>query len=227
MAFESSTDHAQDEFGLSVLASTLAHEIRNPLQAMRIQIDMAKRGLNPEQMIEEISTGLDRLERVVQNVQKISKTYKLDAQPVNLRELLDSVLSSYRFWLKANNIELIESIQWEGEPVCELDAEFFAQVLVNLIRNAIQAMKDGGRLNVCISECDQAAQIEICDTGSGMSKDELKRVGTPFYTTKSDGAGVGLAFCKSIISIHGGSFDIDSVEGQGTCVNLQVPKVQS
>lgn len=229
MEFESSTNlaNAQPEdasFGINVLASTIAHEIRNPLQAMRLQLDAVKRSGTESGLVEGLSRNLDRLEQVVSRVQNLNHQYSLKIGLVNYREVFESVLSSVRFWLNANQIEVSENIQWEGEPVAEADRQLLEQVLLNLITNAIDAMTNGGRLDLHVKECESEVCIEVSDTGVGMDEQTKRSVGTPFFTTKSNGHGLGLAFCKTIVALHGGQLEINSVLNRGTKVTVRLPK---
>jgi two-component system sensor histidine kinase AtoS len=106
----------------------------------------------------------------------------------------------------------------------EVDRELLTQVLLNLVMNSIQAMPKGGQLTVTISETMDHAEIEVADTGFGMSAETLKVVGTPFYTTKETGHGLGISFCKTIASLHNGDLSIESSEGHGTKVLLRISK---
>jgi len=230
MKFESLTNatkktvDSESEFNLNLITSTIAHEIRNPLQSMRLQLDEAIRGKSSQDTFESLSRGLDRLERIVNRIQSFSHRYHLKIERIDLKTVLDSVLDSLRFWLKAAGIEVIEHIQWEGRPICCADRELLEQVILNLVTNAIQAMPQGGRLSLLVNECENSAQIEVTDTGCGMKNETLHSVGTPFFTTKEKGSGLGIAFCKSIISMHGGSLKIESEIGKGTRVKMMLPK---
>lgn len=227
MESEFSTDsHPDKDFEMNILASTIAHEIRNPLQAMRLQLEAAKRTGNAALAFDSISSNLDRLEGVVTRIQSLSHRYQLKPQQMNFQDVLESVLSSVRFWLEASGIHVHENICWEGDPCIEGDRELIEQVLLNLITNAIDSMPKGGDLKIRVSECEHSAQVEIVDSGSGMARDVQSRIGTPFYTTKEKGNGLGVAFCKSIIALHGGQIEYDSVVGEGTRVSISLPKVQ-
>ena len=230
MEFESSTDgekaksEKENDFGLNLLASTLAHEIRNPLQAMRIQLDAAERGIQSADTFKSLNSNLDRLEGVVRRVEGLAQRYSLTIGAVNLEALKNSVLSSIRFWFEACGIQVHDSINWEGDSVIQGDRELLEQVFLNLLMNALQAMPEGGRLQFSVNECQQHAEIEITDSGCGMNREGLKLIGTPFFTTKEKGNGLGVAFCKSIIALHGGQIDFESEEGKGTKVLVRLPK---
>jgi two-component system sensor histidine kinase HydH len=230
MESESSIDlmkvmkQGEADFGLSLLAATLAHEIRNPLQAIRLQLDLAYRTGASQSSLERISESINRLESVVEKVQRLSHRYEIHPTRIHLKDLVDSTLSAVQFWLTVSGITVRVQTHWEGEPVCKGDQELLQQVLLNLVMNSIQAMPHGGLLTVRISETVDAAQIEVQDTGVGVPANVLRLIGTPFFTTKSDGNGLGLAFCKTIASLHKGSIEFESAEGQGTKVTLQIAK---
>jgi len=235
MASESSTDlqtmgqmkQIEADYGLNLLASTLAHEIRNPLQTIRLQLDAVQRGASLGSTLQSISESLARLESVVSRVQQLGQRYVLSLENVHLRELMDSTLSAVSFWLTASNVRATSDLQWEGEPILKCDQELLQQVLLNLCMNAVQAMPKGGLLEFSIYEEMDHAVFEISDTGEGISEETLRRIGTPFFTTKANGSGLGLAFCKTIATLHGGSLDLESTKGVGTKVTLRIAKSNS
>ncbi len=214
----------ETEFGLSLLASTLAHEIRNPLQGIRLQVDAVKRGASVTAAMDGIADGIQRIEAVIAKVQQLSQKYQVHHSRVHLKELITSTLGSLEFWLSAADIKVRTQYRWEGEPIISADSELLAQVLLNLMMNSIQAMPDGGILTVVVSETTDHALIEVMDTGHGIAADVLKVVGTPFFTTKTEGHGLGLSFCKTIVALHGGSLSVESQEGFGTTVTMSLSK---
>jgi len=215
---------SENEFGLSLLASTLAHEIRNPLQTIRLQLDAIARGGSILKSMKQITENLNRLESVVEKVQRMGQRYVLHRERINLQELVEETIAALSFWLSASGINYRVQSHWEGLPLIEGDRELLQQVLLNLMMNSVQAMPDGGVLSIDISETTDHACIEVRDTGCGISSDVLKVVGTPFFTTKADGHGLGIAFCKTIAALHGGSVEIESQENKGTTVTLLVQK---
>jgi two-component system sensor histidine kinase HydH len=215
---------SESEFELSLLASTLAHEIRNPLQTIRLQLDVASRGGAVPEALDAISENVKRLEAVVARVQQLSHKYVLQLETLNLRTLVESTLSNITFWLSASGILVRTHSQWEGEPIFEGDKELLQQVLLNLFLNAIQSMPKGGTLSIYLSEEIEHAVIEVTDTGEGFSVDTLKVLGTPFFTTKADGSGLGLAFCKTISALHGGSVEFENLSSGGARVIVRIAK---
>jgi signal transduction histidine kinase len=123
-------------------------------------------------------------------------------------------------------------IVYEGPsslPKVRIGATELTQVLINVVANAAQALlarnNQGGRVVVSAADGDKDAQIIVADNGPGMSAEILRKVGTPFFSTRSDGTGLGVAQCRRLVEGAGGTFKIDSVEGQGTKVTFTLPKV--
>lgn len=218
---------AELEFEGSLVASTLAHEIRNPLQTIRLQLELASRSDVGSDVFNQIMQQVSRLEAVVEKVQKLSEKLVAHVEKANLREIVESSLGSLRFWLEASGIETRTHYQWEGEPLCVLDRELIQQLLLNLMMNAIQAMPTGGVLSIYIKEELEHAVIEVTDSGAGISEDVLSKVGTPFFTTKVNGNGLGLAFCKTIAALHGGSLTVQSTKDSGTQIICRILKDSS
>ncbi|MDB5038239.1 MAG: kinC [Bacteriovoracaceae bacterium] len=219
-----SLKETESQFEMNLLASTLAHEIRNPLQTIRLQLDVAARGGSVTEALKVISENVKRLEAVVGRVQELSHTYVVNAEKINLRSLIESSLSSINFWLGASGILVRTHCQWEGEPLCDGDPELLQQVFLNIFMNAIQAMPKGGTLNIYLSEETEHAVIEISDTGEGFARESIKMLGTPFFTTKADGHGLGLAFCKTISLLHGGSIDFEGSSEGGAKVIVRIAR---
>ncbi len=211
-------------FESSLVTSTLAHEIRNPLQTMKIHLDIAeKKGLSPDS-ISALKDQMSRLEGVVSKIQKLSDRITAHVKRDNIHEAIESTLASMRFWLSASGIEVKTHCDWEGNALCVFDRDLIEQVLLNLYMNSIQAMPAGGVLCVYVREELDHAAIEVSDSGPGINADLLAKIGTPFFTTKPQGNGLGVAFCKTVATLHGGSLEIQSAPGQGTTVTLRILK---
>lgn len=226
MEFESSIKSSgqQDSFGIEYMASTLAHEIRNPLQILRLQIESAMRGAAPNNTIYPILKSLERIEKVVDKVQRLSQKHDLQIQTQNLQEVIEETIASARIWLQAAGIEVKIKTFWEGQAFIQIDRELFQQVILNLVKNSVQSMPDGGVIEIAIAECEDAAEINISDTGAGMAPEVLAAYGTPFFTTSADGNGLGSSFCKSIVTMHRGLLRVSSQEAKGTNVYIRLPK---
>jgi len=119
------------------------------------------------------------------------------------------------------NIQISDLIQ--REPKIEVDVEKMKRVFVNIIKNAIDAMPEGGKLTIKSKESDGNLEIAFTDTGVGMSKETLEKLWTPLFTTKAKGMGLGLAICKRIVEAHGGKIFVESTVGKGSTFTVTIP----
>jgi signal transduction histidine kinase len=224
MPFESSTDsRIEQNYGMQLFASTLAHEIRNPLQSMKLHIDLAAKGFVSETTFDQLKEEVNRLEKIIHKVQQFSRPVKLDLEVHPLHETIQAALKNVRYWLSASGISLQENSQNIQRLEMEIDSLLIEQVLLNLLNNAIQAMPSGGQLSLKTFLDDDFVRIELSDSGTGMEPKVLERVGSPFFTTKAKGSGLGVAFCKSVAALHGGRLDFTSEVGKGTIATLSLP----
>jgi len=119
------------------------------------------------------------------------------------------------------NIQMIDLTQ--NEPVMEVDVDKMKRLFVNIIKNAIDAMPNGGKITVQSSQVNGKMRISFSDTGSGMTKEALAKLWTPLFTTKAKGMGLGLAICKRIVEAHDGSVNAESTVGEGTTFTIIIP----
>lgn len=217
------TDQPQENFQIQLLASTLAHEIRNPLQSMKLQLDAASRGYLTESTFDRLNAEVARIEKIVQKVQQFSQPVKMEPSSLCILEVLNSCLESIRYWLSASGIILEEDYSALGKSRIHGDAILLEQVILNLITNAIQAMPNGGCLSIRAENSLKDIVIEVSDTGEGMSSETLERLGSPFFTTKAKGSGLGVAFCRSVLAMHHASLIYSSRLGEGTKAILRFP----
>jgi two-component system sensor histidine kinase HydH len=148
---------------------------------------------------------------------------ELALRPVDVTDVIDNVLQFMQADLRHRKIELVKDMD-ERLPKVMLDADRMKQVFMNVILNSMQAMPEGGRLAIRCRYHDEdgKVQVEISDTGIGMSREVLARVFEPFFSTRSGGTGLGLANVKKIMDQHGGSISIESAEGEGTNVIISM-----
>lgn len=223
---KNNSDAPSDHYELGLMTAMLAHEIRNPIQSIRFQIDASKHGAPMLTTLDKIQNSLNRLESVANRVQQLGTKVVVQCSAVNLRELTDRTVDSLHVWFEAARITLKTHFDWEGEASVFADGDLVEQVLINLLMNAVQAMPQGGELTLEVREEVDHALIEIRDTGVGITAEDLLKVGTPFFTTKEKGSGLGLSFCKTIAHLHGGSLLIESEKGKGTTVSFRFRKTE-
>lgn len=208
------------------LAAAVAHEIRNPLTVVKGFLQLYKQDnviddknkKNFSLIIEE----LDAAEQVISQLLVLSKppkdkkTEKLDVK--NVIHSVTDLLQSYGY-LHRNNIEVFV----EDDCTIEINKIEFNQLLVNLIKNAIEATTSGDAITVTAMKKEGLVEIKITDKGQGMSNQELELLGTPFYSLKSKGTGLGIMICNNIVANYKGKMTFHSSKGQGTTVTIHFP----
>lgn len=208
------------------LAAGIAHEIRNPLTSMKMVVQLLRKKVQDDESAQEslqvVLDEINRLDIVINSLLDFARPMELILKPANLMDIMDDVLKLMEANLRHRKIELTK---YEDKPIPEimLDENRMKQVFMNIILNSMQAMPEGGKLIIrChYNDEDHITQIEIADTGIGMSQDVLANAFEPFFSAKSGGTGMGLANVKKIVEQHGGSIQIESIEGQETKVIIK------
>lgn len=208
------------------MGSAVAHGIRNPLAAIRSSAELALDG--PPEMARETALDIiaeaDRLEVWVRNLLSFARPLPGAHEAVSLSALVDGAISHFAREMEKRNISGSCTLE-QDLPAAKGDSMLLGQVLHSLIANAVEAIDQGGSINIAgkIVPAQQRVELTIRDSGPGMTAEQLKRVFTPFYTTKAKGLGVGLALAKRIVERFGGRIAIDSAPGRGTAVCLSMP----
>ncbi|MFO7155483.1 MAG: ATP-binding protein [Pseudomonadota bacterium] len=209
------------------MATQIAHEIRNPLSAI---------GLNTELLAEEIAEGgsegarrlCEAIAREVDRLEEVTEQYLRFARPMQTRLLREDVASLVRdiahFMepeLESHGIEL--RLEVPDALFVEVDGPQLRQALLNLIRNAREAMPSGGKLVLGARSLGDGVEIAVVDTGVGMSEEAMSRIFEPFFTTKESGTGLGLSLTQQIVQQHGGRLECESRPGAGTTFRIVLP----
>jgi signal transduction histidine kinase len=164
---------------------------------------------------------LDRIELIMNEFLFLAKPSRPTFRQYRLGALIDDVLELFR--LQAESAKVVVHSHYSAElPDIVCDDNQLKQVLVNVVKNALEAMPTGGELSIDVL-MERDTVITITDTGCGIPEHELERIGEPFYTTKANGNGLGMLICHNIINNHKGSLAITSVLGQGTIVSIRLP----
>jgi len=219
---------------MGTLALNLAHEIRNPLNAAVLQLHLLGRDVDKLSADEEkraalksraaiVGDEIGRLNRLLTEFLELARPRGLAREPVHLPRLLGDVLELERETAHARGVELVKDLADDG-CVAIGDAEKLKQVLINLVVNALDAMKGGGTLTASVRPADGMVEMSISDTGAGIDKEHLASVFDPFFTTKEAGTGLGLSIVRKIVDQHRGDVRIDSERGRGTRVTVSVPR---
>lgn len=215
---------------LGRLTAGVAHEVKNPLNAMTIHLELLKQKLGvsgpdaTEPHIEVIAREIRRLDDVVQGFLKFARPEELALGPVSPAALVDEVLKTLAVEANLTGVT-VESAVSPGLPDIEADAGILRQALLNLAKNAVQAMPNGGKLRVsCTAARDGRVEIRIADTGVGIPPENLARIFDLYFTTKDSGTGIGLSLVYRTIQLHSGDIDVESTPGAGTTFIIKMPR---
>ena len=210
---------------LGEMGATLAHEIRNPLAAIKGMSQSIERGINDPEFVKDFSEvvpkEIDRLNNLVENLVRLGRTPRPQLIPVKVNEVIESVLKL--FDNRCRNKGIAVSKELNPLPEIEADPEQLTQVFTNLILNAIQAMPNGGELRINSRRAEDKTVIELADTGQGILEENLKTIFEPFFSTKDEGTGLGLAITYKIIKDFGGDIEVESEVGRGTKFIIRLP----
>ncbi len=206
------------------LAAGAAHEIKNPLTSVKGFIQLLQKELEntPKgDYINIIIAEIDRVNTIINEFLKLAKPAEPYRKQCHLRELVDDVRLLVESEAFLKHIEIEEDIS-VNLPLVFVDCEQIKQVLINVIRNSFEAMTKGGIITVKAFElpAERELCLQITDTGMGMDEETVNRIFVPFYTTKENGTGLGLAVSSEIMKNHGGRMEVESQVGQGTSVYL-------
>ncbi|TVX84083.1 PAS domain S-box protein [Peribacillus simplex] len=207
------------------LAAGVAHEIRNPLTSMKgytefLQLDETDE--NKQEFLEIIMDEINRVNEIVEEFLQLAKPQALILETKNLVPIVRNVVSLTEFEARKKNITLISDCNQE-EILVRCDENRLKQVILNFIKNGMEAMPDGGFIKVITELKENKVHISIIDTGIGMPPEQLKRLGEPFFTTKKSGNGLGLMISFKIIESHLGNVFVDSEVNKGTIFNIVLP----
>ncbi|HUQ71250.1 MAG TPA: ATP-binding protein [Planctomycetaceae bacterium] len=216
---------------IASLAGGLAHEIRNPLSTIRLNLELlsedlgmgeAARDQRLRRKVDTVQRECQHLERILEDFLEFARAHALRTSRVQLNDEVRQFLDFFQPQAADCGVEL--SPHFAGQlPDVELDTRLFQQVLLNLSRNALQAMPDGGRLEFLTCERDGRVLLEIIDNGCGMDQPTQDRMFDTFFSTKTGGSGLGLPTVRRIIEAHGGEITCESAVRKGTRFRIALP----
>ena len=210
---------------LEQIGAKVAHELKNPLTGVKALVQLGLRNASEAASHERLVI----VEREVTRMQDILNNYLSFTRPlqsVSPRRIeLGSLVSDTLLVLAARADDARVRLFAQGEATVEADPRRLKEALLNLVANAIEATPPGGQVAVDVRPVGDRAEIAVRDTGRGMPPDTLRRVGTPFFTTRDDGTGLGVVLARSVIAQHGGALRYDSEPGKGTLVSFTLPRI--
>ncbi len=217
------------------MAANIAHEIRNPLGSIELFASLLMKDMKDkahQERLSHIITSVKNMDNKISNLLLFTTQKHPMMRKVNLHRIVKEVLRFSDPIIKQEDISL--SVKYSSiEPCVRGDAEMLKQVFLNILLNAIQAMTDGGRLGIetvvsplRLEDGMRSVEVKISDTGVGITRDDLKKIFDPFFSTRERGSGLGLAIVHNIVHAHGGSIDVDSREKEGTILSITLPLFQ-
>jgi PAS domain S-box-containing protein len=205
------------------LAAGIAHEIRNPLTAIKGFIQLMKNQISEKKEYFHIITSeLERIELITTELLMLAKPQINHFKEKDLRHILGDVITLLETQTIINNIEIVTRFDSTALPI-HCDENQIKQVYLNMIKNAIESMKKDGNITITATKQHDLIVTEVADQGVGIPADQLSKLGHPFYSTKEKGTGLGLMVTYKIIENHGGSVQVQSEVGKGTCFTVSLP----
>jgi signal transduction histidine kinase len=226
-AIESELELSRRMAAIGRLTSGVGHEVKNPINAIVVHLELLKNKLGDASApavrhLEIIDTEIHRLDRVVQMLVDFSRPVELDLREQDLRKVVGDVLTLAADELSTRNVTLVS--QMPPNPLmANIDADLLKQAVLNVILNGAQSMPDGGKLEVALEEDRRTAILRISDEGSGIPDEIREKIFDLYFTTKSDGSGIGLAMTYRILQLHHGNIEVQSKTGRGTEFLMRIP----
>ena len=230
------TSRAETYAEFAALVGGLAHEIRNPLSTIRLNMELLaedfettdpesptkQRDRRAKAKIDLVRQECDRLQKLLGDFLDFARQESLTPEPGSLNVEVEQLLDFFAPQARDGGVEIVRYLDPEL-PTVRLDRETFRSAVLNLLLNAVQAMEGGGQLVVRTRPSGLGVVLELIDTGPGMDAETLAKVFRAFYTTKQGGSGLGLPTARKIVEAHGGTIDIESAPGRGTKVTIWLP----
>jgi len=212
---------------LGTLSAGIAHEIRNPLSFIKINLQSLRREHSDERLIKNIKDSLEgvrSIENIVESTLQFAKPAEPKFSKENINLIIKSVLLLMKLKFEKNNV-VVESILDNNLPDLNIDPRQITQVLINLLNNAIQAISEDGKIVIMSYSKkynhNKSVGIDVSDNGSGISEDKIKFIFDPFFTTKPKGTGLGLSIVQNILKEHNADIFIESKLNEGTKISVE------
>ena len=218
---------------IATLAGGLAHEIKNPLSTIAMNLELLVEDLNEAESprerrmlskIETVQRSCKNLQNILDDFLQFARAGELNLEPEDFNKIVAEFIDSFRPLAAGQNVEISPHLAADLVPV-QLDRILFRQVLLNLALNAQQAMPQGGLLELQTSMDDGFVRLDLIDNGCGMDERTMAKMFQVFFSTKHHGSGLGLPTVKKIVEAHGGRIKCKSAVGKGTRFTILLPAV--
>jgi PAS domain S-box-containing protein len=213
---------------LGRITAGVAHEVKNPLNSMRLWLENLKESLpsdadaNSHQAVQVLDKEIDRLDAVVKRFLDFTRPMEIKLEQTQLSQLLGEVLEVARPQLQKANVEMKQSLS-DDVPEVFVDRDLLKQAVLNLVLNAVEAMPGGGQIRLELTRRAEMAEITVGDTGKGIPAENRQKIFQLFFTTRPGGSGIGLASTFRIVQLLNGSIDFTSEVGRGTTFRIELP----
>jgi two-component system, NtrC family, sensor kinase len=213
------------------MAAHVTHEVRNPLSSIGLNVELleeelADAGPEAKDLLRAVHREIERLTAITEEYLRLARLPSPQLEPEDLGDLARATADFVRPELQAANVKL-ELATPPALPLVALDEAQIRQVLLNLLKNAREAMPQGGSVRLAVSEAEAGVLLRVADDGTGMTEEQRARIFDPFYTTKARGTGLGLPLSQQIVVAHGGTIRCQSAAGEGTVFEIWLPAQKS
>lgn len=222
--------HAERLAELGTLTGGLAHEIKNPLSTVQLNLQLLQEDLSPdnptyERVLHRLGTiqrEAGRLKDILDDFLRYAGKIELDKREVDLNQLLDELVDFFHPQAELQRVQL--RFGRADQPViASVDSQLIKQAVLNLMINALHAMPNGGDLMLNVSRTASEALIDVIDTGAGIADEQLANIFKAYYSTKRGGTGLGLPMTRRLIEEHGGRLSVRSEVGKGSDFTIHLP----
>ncbi len=212
------------------ISATLAHEIRNPLTSVKLNIQklMQNEGMDEEEKehLDISQEGIGQIEKLVKEMLNFTRVSELNLEHFSMIQIIEEAIKMLKGSMDEKRV-VLERTYADNLPQVLVDADKLKQVFLNVLRNAVEAVESGGRLALTVflagERGDRKISVRISDNGCGIPEKDRENIFEPFFTTKPSGIGLGLANARKIIEQHRGSIRVVKKRGRGTCFEIQIP----
>lgn len=212
------------------ISATLAHEIRNPLTSVKLNIQklMQNEGMDEEEKehLDISQEGIGQIEKLVKEMLNFTRVSELNLEHFSMVQIIEEAVKMLKGSMDEKRV-VLERTYADNLPQVLVDADKLKQVFLNVLRNAVEAVESGGRLALTVflagERGDRKISVRISDNGCGIPEKDRENIFEPFFTTKPSGIGLGLANARKIIEQHRGSIRVVKKRGRGTCFEIQIP----